>query len=400
MQACGRVQSRPGAVMNMGWSRLVLVLSMGLSACAQLAVEPVEATALFHDEAFAPRPSGVGAEAVFVLSPAMQAFLRGASMQLRRKGAQVGLVDTLMDSGVLRIDYDAELTRTAAEAFDARAGNCLSLVILTAAFAKELGLQVVYQQVETGGMWTRSGTLLLDVAHVNITLERAPAQTRFMNVAGDRITIDFMPDRSLKRARTWPLDERRIVAMYLVNRAVERLAAGHTDEAYWWARAAVEADLTYLESLNALAVIYLRHGRPALAEAPLRRVLQIDPAHRHGLGNLALTLERLGQPQEAAALRAQLRRIEPVQPLRDFDVGEQALAAGDYERARTLFERELRRGAQFHELHMNLARVYWHLKDTDRVRHYLELARENSTTRQQQALYGAKLDTLRQMTLR
>ena len=51
------------------------------------------------------------------------------------------------------------MTRNAAEAFDARSGNCLSLVIMTAAFAKELGLPVRYQNVFVDEAWSRSGDL-------------------------------------------------------------------------------------------------------------------------------------------------------------------------------------------------------------------------------------------------
>jgi hypothetical protein len=40
------------------------------------------------------------------------------------------------------IEYDSTVTRTAAQTYAARAGNCLSLVIMTAAFAEELGLRV------------------------------------------------------------------------------------------------------------------------------------------------------------------------------------------------------------------------------------------------------------------
>ena len=47
------------------------------------------------------------------------------------------------------------MTRSAAEAFDLRAGNCLSRVIMTGALAKELGLPVYYQRVHSEETWTR-----------------------------------------------------------------------------------------------------------------------------------------------------------------------------------------------------------------------------------------------------
>ena len=66
---------------------------------------------------------------------------------LRQRGPQQGLVDALYSKGQLKLEYDSAMTRNAAQAFEARAGNCLSLVIMTAAFAKHLGLPVRYQSV-------------------------------------------------------------------------------------------------------------------------------------------------------------------------------------------------------------------------------------------------------------
>ena len=59
----------------------------------------------------------------------------------------MALLEALYTQGELRLEYDARRTRTAAEAFDARMGNCLSLVIMTAAFATEMQLQVRFQDV-------------------------------------------------------------------------------------------------------------------------------------------------------------------------------------------------------------------------------------------------------------
>ena len=68
--------------------------------------------------------------------------------QANKKGRHRALIDALYGKGgELKLEYDAEYTRNAAEAFDARAGNCLSFVLMTAAFAKELGIHVAYQKV-------------------------------------------------------------------------------------------------------------------------------------------------------------------------------------------------------------------------------------------------------------
>ena len=46
----------------------------------------------------------------------------------------------------------------------------MSLVIMTAAFAKELGLRVNYQNVIIDDSWSRHGGLYLLSGHVNLVL--------------------------------------------------------------------------------------------------------------------------------------------------------------------------------------------------------------------------------------
>ena len=61
-------------------------------------------------------------------------------------------------------------TRNAGEAFADRQGNCLSLVVMTAAFAKALGLPLQFNQARLDDSWSLQGDLLLASGHVNLTL--------------------------------------------------------------------------------------------------------------------------------------------------------------------------------------------------------------------------------------
>ncbi|MEK7361535.1 MAG: hypothetical protein AAB133_05590, partial [Pseudomonadota bacterium] len=123
---------------------------------------------LFNDAAFLPRPGALDTD-VFALNAAMRHFLYSEiAPQLRRKGRLEGLVDVVLNGTQLKLEYDPAVTRTAAEAFDSRAGNCISLVIMTAALAKELGLPVYYQRVYSEETWSRDGGILFRSGHVNL----------------------------------------------------------------------------------------------------------------------------------------------------------------------------------------------------------------------------------------
>ena len=118
---------------------LLFALSLLLVGCAQAPVVEPPAR-LFRDELFAAPSQRISADEVFALSEAMERYVKVELAEHHYKGRRQALIDAV-SQGQLKLEYDSVSTRNAAEAFDAKAGNCLSLVIMTAAFAKALGLE-------------------------------------------------------------------------------------------------------------------------------------------------------------------------------------------------------------------------------------------------------------------
>ena len=143
-----------------------------LVGCASVP-PPQVPTQLFQDQAFDAPTQRIDATEVFALSPAMKRYLDvDIAPQLRSMGAQTGLVDALYNKAQLRLDYETDITRTAAQAFDARSGNCLSLVVMTAALAKHLSLPIQYQALIGNEPWSRNAGLNFVNGHVNIAVSR------------------------------------------------------------------------------------------------------------------------------------------------------------------------------------------------------------------------------------
>ena len=138
-----------------------LLLSTLLMACSSLPPAPPPPPAsLWHDAAFAPVAEALEPEQAMAISEPMRQYLhREMAPLLKRQGPVQGLVTALTQPAWLKLQYDASATRTAAQAFESRSGNCLSLVILTAALAKELGLQAHFQEVVTDELWSRQAGL-------------------------------------------------------------------------------------------------------------------------------------------------------------------------------------------------------------------------------------------------
>src|SRR5665213_1853456 len=195
-------------------SFLSLLTACLTSACASAPTITAPPPELIAGPQFGPPTERISTDDVFVASAEMKRYLAvEIADQLRVKGPQAGLIEALYEKAQLKLEYDATRTKTAAETFATRSGNCLSLVLMTAALAHQLDLPVVYQSAYLDPTWSRSGDLLFASDHVNITVGR-----RIMDAGGPRdlspMTIDFLPPMDIRRMATREISEATVLTMY------------------------------------------------------------------------------------------------------------------------------------------------------------------------------------------
>ena len=350
-------------------SRLALAVAplLLMAGCAAPLL-PLSAASpdMFDDAHFGPPQEPLDPDDVFKMTPEMQAYLDKTILPIARaRGVREALVDALYTRSKLMLEYDSSTTRTASEAFAARQGNCLSLVIMTGAFANAMNLKVTFQQVSTEEMWSRSGGMYFMSGHVNLAF-----QHRFDKSV--IYTIDFMPAVN-DGFFTRPISQETVLAMYMNNRAAEAMVRGHLDDAYWRIRQAVKLDPQFRSAYNTLGVIYLRHGDAAHAEQVLHYVLQSEPQNPRVLANYAEALRELGRTTEAQA----------------------ALHKGEFAKAREMFLKEIDRDPDYHEFHYALAVADFGLNRLDEARAEMSLAMTDAVRRSDHDLYAAKLDKLK-----
>jgi Tfp pilus assembly protein PilF len=388
------------------------ILALGLAATAASADaakrEPqgVDAklllprASLFADALFAPPSKPVDASRVFEIDEQMRAYLKNdVQTGTRLKGPRQALFDALYTTGGLKLDYDTAITRDAREAFAARSGNCLSLVILTAAMAKAMGVPVQYQSVFVPESWSRSQGITFYDGHVNISLRPTRGTGRISNLGKSEsglMTIDFVAPEFLDGRRARVIGENTIVSMYLNNLSAEALAAGKVDDSYWYAREAILQDPRFSSAYNTLAVVYRRKGDLARAEQLLAKLIEEEPGNVVTLTNMLLVKRDLGQAGEAERLARELKELQPFPPFYYFDQGVAAMKAGNYVTAKQMFEKEVHRAGNYHEFHFWLALAYLQLGEPKQAQRQLNLALETSTTEASAQLYAGKLAHLRQ----
>jgi tetratricopeptide (TPR) repeat protein len=381
---------------------IALLLVGLLGACATPEVARHD-DRFFHDALFAPPSERIRAADVFALSDEMRQYVDSDIAQRVKRGKtrQLALFDALASRDGLKLEYDSGMTRTGAQAFADRAGNCLSLVIMTSALAKALDLTVTYQKVFIEDIWARSGDMYLVIGHVNLTLGRWKSDDRSAGYRvgqkpreADAMTIDFLPPEDMRNVKSFPIGEDIVIAMYMNNRAVESLARGRQDDAYWWAREAMVQSPRFLSAYNTLGAVYRKHGNLAESESVLRFVLAREPDNTQAMANLVAVLAESGKRDESDRLAARLAKLEPVSPLAYYERGMEAMRAGDLRAAKEAFLLELARSPDYHELHFWLAVVHVRLGEHEGARKHLALAIKYSPSRRDKDIYAAKLDKL------
>ncbi len=372
-----------------------------LAGCASVPTLPAAET-LFKDSLFQPLPQGIDADAIFAMTPAMQRYAETELKPLMRyDGPERALIDALYDQGRLQLQYDSTSTLDAAGAFAARAGNCLSLVIMTGAFAEHFGLNLQYQEVFAKITWSRSGNLAMANRHVNLKFTPQSGQPSVSLEQGgstsrsDGLTVDFLPSQQAVRYRSRVISRDTVIAMFMNNRAAELLAEGKPDAAYWWAREAIRRLPAFMDSYNTLGVVYQQHGNLSEAEQTLRQALLLEPENSIAMSNLVSVLAATGKQEESKQLAARLAEIEPFPPFHYYDLGLAALKAQDFALARQLFQRELNRAADDADSHFGLAIANLYLGDLRKARKQLAKAIDSSTSSESRKLYSAKLDWLK-----
>ncbi|MGH8444132.1 MAG: tetratricopeptide repeat protein [Solimonas sp.] len=348
---------------------------------------------LFDDSHHGEAPVALRQLDLFALNPAMQQYL---TEKIIRRGAVLGHSRGLFEAltGDLKLDYDASVTRTASETFDARAGNCLSLVILASAFGKQLGTPLHYQLVHGEGAWTRTGGIVFLNGHVNILLDPYRRYGLMTGTSEPGLLIDFSPASGVRSRDVEEIAENTIIAMYMNNRAAETLVDGRIDEAYWWARSAVREDPSFVSAYNTLGVIYRRSGDLARAERVFSTALREAPRDPQLLVNLAVLYGQQGRSADAAGLRRRLASLDAYQPFQFLDAGYAAMAAGAPAEAMDLYRKELQHMPYSAEVHYAIAAASARLGDAGGARLHLAQAVQLSSNIRERDIYAGKLQRL------
>lgn len=373
----------------------LVTLSLGC-ASARLGQGRAEITL---DELLAGAPLGSTAGAaplvedrqVLDVSSEMQAFLdrrvaRGAGPASRLR--QLGLA--ILSEHGFGLKYD-ETTRTAAETFHARRGNCLSFTNMFVAMARQAGLRAYYQEVDTPPDWSLRNDALVLNRHVNVLVD--------LGREGEQV-VDFNMDdfrTSFDRRR---ISDARALAHYYNNMAVERMQVGDTASALLYFRRAADNDPLFSPTWTNLGILYLRNGHPSYAEAAHLQALMADREDLVAMSNLASLYERLGDRERADTYRNRVLDHRQRNPYYRFQLAREALLAQDYDAAIGHLKYALGKKKSEDRFYFLLGLSYMKKGDAQAALRWLSRAEQVAATDALKRKYASKIEMLLSKTAR
>lgn len=294
------------------------------------------------------------------------------------------LAQAVMGQGTFGLTYDNE-TRTAAETFRQRSGNCLSFTAMFVVMARYAGLEASFQEVEVPPDWISEGGTLVLRRHINALVDLSPNSQRI---------VDFNVENFRSGYDSRVVDDTRALAHFYNNIGVDRLQVGNTGVALQYFRKAIESDGSFSPAWSNLGTLYSRNSQAAYAEAAYLQALTVDRGDSVAMSNLASLYEARGLREQADWYRAKVKSHRDRNPYYHHQLAEQAFDAGDFETATKHLQTAIRRKANDHRFHGLLGRIYLQLGDHEGAQRSFQEAEALASTRDLKNEYSQELDLL------
>ena len=381
-----------------------------LGACQTVAPKPqTNINQFLHDELF---PTYLSyeletAETIFHLSPEMKEFMdENIMVKSDPRDRMRALASGIFEHSDVSILYQNDANTIAADTFNNRMANCLSLTIMTYALADYAGIGVDFQEVDIPELWVRrDGSSMLN-KHVNLKLFRK-RENSIITKDGEKFivwdmsrnyTVDFDQQLAKKRFPKHVISKERVLAMFYNNNGVDALIVNNYDKAYSYFKKALQQDPTLMDTFSNLGVLYRRMGHSDKAEQNFDFALTLAPGDYSVMENLASLYRVTNRVELAEQITDELQRKRQDNPYYHYLLGQKALEQLDAEQAKKHFRRAINLLNGNHEFYFAMAQTEYLLGNEESSQRYMKQAIRYSDSEADEERYQHKIDKLVRLT--
>ncbi|MDP5136968.1 tetratricopeptide repeat protein [Rheinheimera baltica] len=284
---------------------------------------------------------------------------------------------------------------TASQAYRLKAGNCISLAVLTKALADVVGVDIKFQSIISAPVFDMKNSYMLSSDHVRTFLY----ESDFVSKRGNSyflqplLVIDYLPAAGDIVGEN--ISEKTFIAMFYRNLAADALLKENYHQALALLKTALSFDPTYGAVINLVAITHRRLNEPELAAKFYEYGLQVSNRKTSLTSNYAVLKQLQGDEHGAEQLRQSLSRQDDNDPYFWYLLGKTAIEQRHPADAAIYFSKAIERAPYMHELYLELAVAQYQNEQPQRARNTLERAAEMATAKTTQQRYFAKLDALK-----
>lgn len=313
---------------------IVTAFIAGLAACKSLPEQYVTSSSISQSQlidgvAFLGSPledADLPVADIMAITPEMNQFLDEHIRGLNGQGSKAREISrSLFEKDKFGLIYDPRATYTASQTFENKVGNCLAFSFLYSALAKEVGLNVKFQEVDVLPQW--------DYVNDEIYVENSHVNVRVSMFGGNALIVDIdqiEPERNLNYTI---LDSDHIQALYYGNVAVELFLNQKNEEAFKYFVKAIKTKREIPALWANLGVLYRRTGNPEYAEKAYFTALGYDNRNSATLNNLAYMYEELGDLERSKYYNSLVKSYQNNNPYYRYVKAQKAVDEQEYSEA-------------------------------------------------------------------
>ena len=379
-----------------------ITLFMAISACSNKNLQnkgikyqvnvPINKT-LFSDEGKTPNFQ----DDIFTLSPSQQNNILSAVEKKQAQGLKLHkALAAVLNTKLSNFTYYGE-TYNAEMTMRLNSGNCMSLAVLTTAYAKLLGLKFSYREVSTIPIFEKENNLILSSSHVQTVIYDTEfvedVDTFYLQKPG--VVIDYFSNKNNRVGKSF--GESTFVSMYYRNLAADALIENELAKAFILAEKAYAYNKQNIEAINLLAVIHRRAGDDKGAENIYQAGLQIEQSSIALISNYIMLLRKQKRFDEAEVHQEKLDQLDDPNPYHWLEQAYIAEQSHKKNKAIKYYQKALENAPYLNQAYLGLYHIYLERGRLAKAKAMLKNALEWTYEIDQRKQYKYKLYSLAQL---
>ncbi|CAM3986122.1 MULTISPECIES: tetratricopeptide repeat protein [Pseudoalteromonas] len=372
----------------------LLLLICLLTACKSTESPPPTApslTSLLNHSLFKLRPVATEQVIFQLANNEVQTFLAYVEKQRQNDLTDDIIVYNYIERSLNHFSYHGD-TLTAQQTIESAHGNCISLAILTQAYANLINLETSFQEMTSEPVYGKESNLVFVANHFRTKLYRPLIEKKgHINFIRPGVLIDYFPSQGSFYVGTASYED--LVAKYYSNLAADALLKQDYDLVYSLLLKAHQYTPSNPELFNLAAILHRRVNDLTTSQQIYQKALDQQLQSLNLLSNYKVLAEDIGNEILVAQLDSLLSAQEK-DPFELIALGENEALRGRLMSAKKHITDAMEKAPYLAEPYVALAKVRYQQGNLNDAHKLLKQAIKLEKDQQQRNVYAAKLASI------